>query len=678
MSYNPFPQPADVIVISAGSSVSQNNRFPVGIGTTGFVALNYSGNPVTFSNPLPVSLGSSNITITGNVNVGTTVSVTSSPENPVHNHITEVGTSDILTTPYLPVGVGTVNLNLSYLPVGISSLLNLVSISNTAFYVKNNGSTVSETNRFPVSIGQTTVSVTGIVSVSNTIPVSIGGTTTITTQVSAFPDSSLAAFEELMVVQPFPIIQVDSVYGIETDKIATTQIGTGSCFADTDRVWNITSGITTGSAASLGSKRFVRYRPGTGTLARFTALFTTTGITTTGVGLGVTNVSQQAGLYNPGNSYSFGFSGIETANKFGVLHRYNGKIEIRKLDITREPTGIQTATLILNGTTYSIPIGAGTTQQTAAAIAAYNYGNIWNTDQVGGSVVFSARTTGVRSGAYSFSASGAGTTATGTITQVTAGQANTNVWTYQDQWNGTPVSIDPSKLNVYSIDMRWLGAGAVRFFIENPENGKMTLVHTQLWSNRNTIPHLSNPSMRVGYAAGVLAAPPSQAAIVKGASLYGSIQGSLTQTTFSEGWYAVNSNSLAKDIVHHIMSIKNPYTSTDRLNTRELILQDLSVSVQGTDPVVVFVYKNPIIATGEILFDTIPESNALVSTIDVPTFDPSLNNPIVSFVLGINGTSQFDLLPYRIEISPGDYISIAVLSTNSISRNALSLTWSTD
>jgi hypothetical protein len=86
MSYNPLPQPSQSVVLTgAGNTV------------------------VSFSNPFPVSLGSSNITITGDVNVGTTVSVTSSPQNPNHVHLTEVGTSGILTTPYLPVGISTFN-----------------------------------------------------------------------------------------------------------------------------------------------------------------------------------------------------------------------------------------------------------------------------------------------------------------------------------------------------------------------------------------------------------------------------------------------------------------------------------------------------------------------------------------------------------------------------------------
>ena len=66
---------------------------------------NKDGNVVDAAHPLPVTLGSENITITGDVNIGTSVSVTSTPEDPVHNHITEVGTSGLLTVPYLPVSV---------------------------------------------------------------------------------------------------------------------------------------------------------------------------------------------------------------------------------------------------------------------------------------------------------------------------------------------------------------------------------------------------------------------------------------------------------------------------------------------------------------------------------------------------------------------------------------------
>ena len=124
MSYNPLPQPSQsVILTGAGNTL------------------------VSFSNPFPVSLGSSNITITGNVNVGTTVSVTSSPENPNHVHLTEVGTSGILTTPYLPVGISTFN-NIIVIKQSEGSLY---SFNNHATNT-NRGWTMDDTMRPVMSI----------------------------------------------------------------------------------------------------------------------------------------------------------------------------------------------------------------------------------------------------------------------------------------------------------------------------------------------------------------------------------------------------------------------------------------------------------------------------------------------------------------------------------------------
>lgn len=96
-----------------------------------------SGQPVTNTNPLPVTLGSENITITGNVNVGTTVEVSSTPENPVHNHITEVGNSGLLTVSYMPIGgnVSIYNSNGSAInnanPISIQIIKNGLPVSDT-------------------------------------------------------------------------------------------------------------------------------------------------------------------------------------------------------------------------------------------------------------------------------------------------------------------------------------------------------------------------------------------------------------------------------------------------------------------------------------------------------------------------------------------------------------------
>jgi hypothetical protein len=65
---------------------------------------NADGKPV-----IRVDIGS-DININGDVNIPGTVTVNSTPEDPVHTHVTEIGTSGILDVPYMPIG-GTVTVN---------------------------------------------------------------------------------------------------------------------------------------------------------------------------------------------------------------------------------------------------------------------------------------------------------------------------------------------------------------------------------------------------------------------------------------------------------------------------------------------------------------------------------------------------------------------------------------
>jgi hypothetical protein len=62
---------------------------------------------ITSPDPLPVTLGSESITITGDVNVSSSVGINNTEEDAANMHIAAVGTSGVLTTDYLPIG-GTV------------------------------------------------------------------------------------------------------------------------------------------------------------------------------------------------------------------------------------------------------------------------------------------------------------------------------------------------------------------------------------------------------------------------------------------------------------------------------------------------------------------------------------------------------------------------------------------
>jgi hypothetical protein len=124
-----------------------------------------TGRPVSETNRLPVSLGTGTVTIQGNVIVSTVVSVNSSPSNPVHNHVTEVGTSGILTVPYLPThDVRTANVRVINLPSSINvysrntanvRVTNLPASLNV--YTYNTGSAnvnIRHANTTPISVSR--------------------------------------------------------------------------------------------------------------------------------------------------------------------------------------------------------------------------------------------------------------------------------------------------------------------------------------------------------------------------------------------------------------------------------------------------------------------------------------------------------------------------------------------
>lgn len=105
---------------------------------------------VSNTNPLPVTLGSNNITITGNVNVGTTVEVSSTPENPVHVHLTEIGTSGLLNVPYLPVSGNVVVTSGNINVVATEEAGDIYSLNNNAVNT-NRGWTMDDTMRPVIS-----------------------------------------------------------------------------------------------------------------------------------------------------------------------------------------------------------------------------------------------------------------------------------------------------------------------------------------------------------------------------------------------------------------------------------------------------------------------------------------------------------------------------------------------
>jgi hypothetical protein len=243
--------------------------------------------------------------------------------------------------------------------------------------------------------------------------------------------------------------------------------------------------------------------------------------------------------------------------------------------------------------------------------------------------------------------------------------------------------LDTTKLNVYQVSMRWLGAGVISYAIEDELSGTLVYVHREHYVNQHTIPHTANPSFKVTYNA--VNTTNTTDIQVYGGSMYAAIEGTIHLNELTRS-ASTSKTGLVKDVIHHMMTIKNSVVTNGLaganngnyvLNTKEAIVKSLSVSVQSTDPVEVYLYFEPAGFSAAHEYYAIPRCNEVKSTV-TGTFNGTSDTPIYTGFCGINGTINVDLSQYRITVPPGSWLSIAVKSTNSISPCIAALTWSED
>lgn len=620
--------------------------------------------------------------------------------------ITALGNIDISGNT-LPVTVESGNVNAVVTGSVISTLSgNLAGITGNVTIVDGGGSITVDGTVNAVVTGSVTATLSGNLAgiTGNVTVVDGGGSITVDGTVNAVITGGnanvvmsgqnpayLSAFEEPLAVTITPVIQDSAVYGLDPADWVTTELNNGNVSVNTNSVWQVASGTSAGGYARLATGKYMTYHPGQGSMFRWTAAFTTTGGTDKNA-LGIDNIVQNSGPIDREDGYSIGYSGSTVDNssrKIGFLHRRNGSAEIRQLTVTVAPTGAQTATVTLNGVAFTVNLTASaSTQYTAKQIANSLNANavasqLWDIEACGSIVTFIYYSPGAKSGIYSFSSAGTGTLAIAAFSQFVEGVTPTDVWTYVGSWDNQSITFDPTKLNVFGLDMRWLGAGIVRLFMEDPTTGNMVLLHTQQWSSSSVVPHLNKPSLRLTYRSGTTnaAVTPSQNVVVSGSSVFAGIQGVITQTTASQSYYALDNTTRAKDLAHHLLSIQNPLTRGTDVNKSSLVLQDLSISCQGNDPSVVYVIKNAVGTSDLLVFNPIPNSSSFKFgqySISSVTEDLSLDSIALVQSLGINGSAQFVLTSYNVTLSPGDSVSFFISSTNAITKTSIGIAWKID
>ena len=478
-----------------------------------------------------------------------------------------------------------------------------------------------------------------------------------------------SAFGEVVTAPLTPTFQLDALYGLDPQKFETFTSTGGS--VDTDGPYmEVRSGTSQYGYGVLRSRRAVRYRPGQGAVTRFTAAFTA----------GVDGYTQRAGFFSQEQALQIGFNGTQ----FGILRANGGKAHIHQLTINTDTSGTESVTITLNGVATVLSVPSGTIAENAKYIGEQSFPG-WITESGPTYVRFLSTSVGPNAGA--FTATVASGTFAGTMTEIQTGVAHTEHWTYQADFNldtldgqgPSGVTIDATKLNVFQIDFRWLGAGEIRFAIENPLNGDLIFFHHIHYTNLNTTVHLDNPTLKVGYVAYSTGGTGTDV-VVRGASIMGGIQGNIFFNTVTRSFPAErNSGMNSAGTIYHLLSVHNRLILNNKINTRELILSQISSGAvtAASTPVTMYLYFNQDIVGGHTHVPIDESWSSAYYSTNETTITQTVP-PAFTFILQPGSTETIDLSPLRIVIPPNNHITVAIKAAGVISNAAATLTWIED
>lgn len=459
-----------------------------------------------------------------------------------------------------------------------------------------------------------------------------------------------SAFNDLITVNPTRIVHILPTNGL-TNQLTITEFASGVVDTVNGKLRAYT-GTDPFAFASVSSD-IIPYKCGSGIRIDFTFRFPDAPAEDIQLLAGF--ITATDGIAFAYTNHDFG-AGAGVESVFGILYRHHGDNEIQELKYTVAASGAETVIVQINGSNYNVNLTAGTVQQNAhqtavslsaqPALALFKFTAVDDTVLVFGLV---ARP----SGAFSFTPSG---TAAASFTQITAGKRPDEEFYPRQEWNiDTRSNLDPTKLQVASIFLQYLGGGGFFFSLEKSTPGIHEPVHIIPHANLNDLPSLADPNMRAGLTAAWLSATPTHSVSVESASISGFIDGDnkrladpryFSNTVLNVGTTELNLFTIrnrnvrgtrANRIIVHITKINAQTFGTKGANVR--IVRD---AILGGTPNFQYVDKELSIIEYDISGTTV-SGGTQIGNLDVPA-------------IGASGELNGDL---DIHVHPGEQVTFA-------------------
>lgn len=256
-------------------------------------------------------------------------------------------------------------------------------------------------------------------------------------------------------------------------------------------------------------------------------------------------------------------------------------------------------------------------------------------------------------------------------------------WTPQTGWNidvmdgndgasnPSNMLLDKTKLNVFEISFQWLGAGEIKYYVENPDTGGFVPIHRIKYANNNTTPSILNPSLTL--YANVNNDGNNTDIEMRSASMAGFTEGKDIPTGPTNAFGDNSTHNTETEFFH----LRNKATYQGRTNKVRLMLKSLSCGNDTNGLANFNIYLNAGLDATPHSWTDIDADNSVVE-VDTAKGFSTAGKLLFKGVVGKDSGETFNLEDLDIIVAPGDIITITSESAGASAVQSATLLWQED
>lgn len=481
----------------------------------------------------------------------------------------------------------------------------------------------------------------------------------------------LTAFGELQTAEKTAEVQLKFSNGIRPDQVTSLVNKTGSAISYADGTAVVTLAGAAEAFSQLRSSDTARYQPGVGVNGRFTSAFS----------VGLADSSLLAGLGDDDEFIGVGYSGTS----FGIMYKSFGTLEVKQLIFTSggDADG-GTFTLTVDGTAITITVPAGSAtiadvvalcQAASADFAAAGRGWEIHIDD-SKRIRLVSMVAEAAGGTFSFADVDSGVTATAGWTTVLAGAAPEITFVPQASWNvdamdgngasglnlaagadlDTLTNMDPAFLNVWEVNMQYLGAGNINIALENRSTGEFNKIHQFNFAGSRTKATFRNPTFSTSLIAQTDAGFSGGTQTIKTSSMAAFVEGKETSIGIRKSKQHTVSTNGTTEVCGYILH--NAETFNSNRNKVVVYPDFISLINEATKAVAFRLVLNPTHIDAGATLVNVDSANSVVETAG-PGGTIQGGEDLGPFSLPASGSANVSIADLDVTIKPKDTLVMA-------------------